>query len=232
MANKKEEKIPIGYWIVGGIVLLFFIFSMGLLLTPSESNKLNLKNCTNLLQNSSVSINCPKLDCSTCPVKTETKIETKYQTITKYQCSDGTVKDSLSYCPQPNSTETSTEDEPTLHTINKTVSKGNFSLTVTSVGFDNTGKYIINFTVKNRSSDSEYFQPSAIAIVDSKGNQYDVKHSFDYPVSTLSETILPGITKTGYWYFEDIPKSSTTGTFSFELGFMDKDVYKWTIPLN
>ena len=32
--------------------------------------------------------NCPKLDCSACPVKTETKIETKTVTNTVYVCSD------------------------------------------------------------------------------------------------------------------------------------------------
>ena len=35
---------------------------------------------------------CPELNCSSCPVKTETKIET--QTLTKYQCWDGSIKDS------------------------------------------------------------------------------------------------------------------------------------------
>ena len=40
--------------------------------------------------------NCPKLDCSSCPVKTETKTVEKI--VTKYQCYDGSVKDNLNDC--------------------------------------------------------------------------------------------------------------------------------------
>lgn len=173
---------------------------------------------------------CPETDCSICPVKTETK--TSYETITKYQCFDGSTMDSLANCPQPNLVEDTTTTEPTLTQINKTVTKSEFEFTIISVGFDETDRYIINFSVKNRTSESQYFQPNAIAIVDSKGNQYDVYNTFDYPVSTMSETILPRITKTGYWYFDEIPRNSGFGTFSFETGFMDKETYKFTIPLN
>lgn len=43
--------------------------------------------------------NCPELDCSNCPVKTETK--TVEKTITKYQCYDGSLQSSLSNCKDP-----------------------------------------------------------------------------------------------------------------------------------
>ena len=48
---------------------------------------------------------CPELDCSTCPVQTETKTVT----ITKYQCYDGTVRDKLSDCPSIPSGTTQTQ---------------------------------------------------------------------------------------------------------------------------
>ena len=56
--------------------------------------------------------------------------------------------------------------------------------------------------------------------------------SFDYPVSTMSNTILSGVTKKGYWLFEGIPKNSGTGTFTFEIGFMDKSKFSFNVPLN
>lgn len=40
--------------------------------------------------------NCPELDCSGCPVKTETR--TSEKEVIKYQCYDGTVVDKLSDC--------------------------------------------------------------------------------------------------------------------------------------
>ena len=39
---------------------------------------------------------CPKLDCASCPVKTETK--TVERVVTKYQCYDDTIKDNLKDC--------------------------------------------------------------------------------------------------------------------------------------
>ena len=41
--------------------------------------------------------NCPELDCSNCPVKTETK--TVEKEVIKYQCNDGTIKNDLAECP-------------------------------------------------------------------------------------------------------------------------------------
>ena len=46
--------------------------------------------------------NCPELDCSNCPVKTEfkEKIVEKPVQVIRYQCADETIKDKLSDCPQ------------------------------------------------------------------------------------------------------------------------------------
>ena len=43
--------------------------------------------------------NCPALDCSNCPVKTETK--TVEKEVVKYQCYDGSTKTKLSDCSNP-----------------------------------------------------------------------------------------------------------------------------------
>jgi hypothetical protein len=42
--------------------------------------------------------NCPELDCSNCPVKTETKVETKTLTEKIYVCPDKTTVDDMSEC--------------------------------------------------------------------------------------------------------------------------------------
>ena len=55
--------------------------------------------------------NCPELDCSMCPVKIETKVETK--TITKYQCWDSSMKDNLNSCPKTEAQQAQ-EDCPDL----------------------------------------------------------------------------------------------------------------------
>jgi len=174
---------------------------------------------------------CPELNCDSCLVKTETK--TIEKEVIKYQCSDGTIKDKLADCPaveEPEVEELS-DYETSKHLINKKQTRDTFEFTVKYAGFDGAD-YKVEFEVKNIGSDSEYFQPSAIAILDSDKNQYDVGYSSNYPVSTMSNTILSGVTKKGFWIFEDIPKNSGIGDFTFQIGFMDKETFSFDVPLN
>jgi len=184
----------------------------------------------------------PKLDCSKCPQTecldvdcSECLGQIKTETVTKYQCADGSVKDKLSDCPlieEEQEIETLSEYDSSKHLINKKLTRDSFQFTVTYAGFSGND-YKVEFEVKNIGSEAEYFQPSATAILDSNKNQYDVvKYHSKYPVSAGSETILPKVTKKGWWLFENVPKNSGIGTFTFQIGFIDKEVFSFEVPLN
>lgn len=166
-------------------------------------------------------------------VITETITETVE--VMKYQCSDGTVVDDLADCPpavtEPDLPEATGSYDTNKHLINELQYGGEFSFTVTYAGFDGTD-YRVDFEVKNLGSESEYFQPGAIAILDEGMNQYDVVSSFSYPVSTMSNTILPGVTKEGYWEFDDVPATGGEGIFTFELGWSNPDIFRFDVPLS
>lgn len=164
-------------------------------------------------------------DCSVCPV------QTRDVTVTKYQCSDGSIQDNLKDCPDVAAKVSETDYNSTKHLINSQQTNGNIQFKVTYAGFDGSN-YKIEFTVKNVGSETEYFQPESIAIVDSQKNQYDVYNTFDYPVSIISNSLISGVTKQGYWIFENVPKNIGTGQFSFETGLMNKETYSFSVPLN
>lgn len=127
--------------------------------------------------------------------------------------------------------EETTNYDSSKYLINRKQTKDSFEFTVKYAGFDGID-YKVEFEVKNIGSKSEYFQPDAIAILDSKNNQYDVAHSSKYTVSTMSSTILPMVIKKGFWLFEGIPRNSGMGKFRFEIGFMDVEVFSFDVPLN
>jgi len=221
------------------ITLLISIVILGVFLSGCTTETItkyqcqdgSFKDSAELCSKVSCQTDCPELDCDSCPVKTETK--TVEKEVIKYQCSDGTIKDELADChavEEPEVEELS-DYETSKHLINKKQTRDSFEFTVKYAGFDGTD-YKVEFEVKNIGSESEYFQPGAIAILDSDKNQYDVGYSSDYTVSTMSNTILAGVTKKGFWLFEDIPKNSGTGEFTFEIGFMDKDTFSFDVPLN
>ena len=118
------------------------------------------------------------------------------------------------------------EYENTSTYINKKISKGNFEIIVNRVGFfykydwGVAKKYFrVDMEVKNIGSESEYFLPSGLVIIDSQNNQYEQNY-----LGTLNiySTIYPGVVKKGYLLFENIPETETSFRLLFELGFDEK----------
>ena len=108
-------------------------------------------------------------------------------------------------------------------TVNKKIRKGNFEVTVTKAGFFSPyewGKkkqyFRVDMEVKNVGSESDYFSPSGMAIIDNQGNQYE--STFGGTLDTFSK-IYPGVTKKGYVLFEEVPTSATSVKLVFELGY-------------
>ena len=91
--------------------------------------------------------NCPELDCSSCPVKTETK--TVEKEIIKYQCYDGTTKTKLSDCSDP---------EEYLEEIKKTTFDIDDARTKTSefVDDDYSIKELTKFTLSGNTLNVEF----------------------------------------------------------------------------
>ena len=107
--------------------------------------------------------------------------------------------------------------------VNKKIRKGNFEVTVTKAGFfspyefGEKKQYLrIDMEVKNVGSESDYFSPSGMAIIDNQGNQYE--RTYGGTLDTFSK-IYPGVTKKGYILFEGVPTSSTSVKLVFELGY-------------
>ena len=108
-------------------------------------------------------------------------------------------------------------------TVNKKISKGNFEVTVTKVGFfspyewgEKKQYFRVDMEVKNVGSESDYFSPSGMAIIDNQGNQYE--STFGGTLDTFSK-IYPGVTKKGYVLFEEVPTSASSVKLVFELGY-------------
>ena len=70
--------------------------------------------------------------------------------------------------------------------------------------------------VKNIGSESDYFLPSGLVIIDSQNTQYE--HNYGGTLETYS-TVYPGVTKKGYLLFEEVPESETSFRLLFELGY-------------
>ena len=110
--------------------------------------------------------------------------------------------------------------------VNKKISKGKFEVTVTKAGFfspyewGERKEYLrVDLEVKNVGSESDYFSPSGMAILDNQGSQYE--STFGGTLDLFSQ-IYPGVTKKGYTLFGNVPKTLSTIKLVFELGY-DKD---------
>lgn len=127
---------------------------------------------------------CPQLDCASCPVKTETKVETKTVTNTIYVCADLTQVKSLNDCKTTEQKEIETSSSDLILTINgvRTArSIGDYSLE--ELGSDE--QYIIvDFSIYNKGLEKGYeFNPNWVLVEDSKGYSY----SYSWDSSQLSK---------------------------------------------
>lgn len=106
--------------------------------------------------------------------------------------------------------------------VGQTISKGNFEVTVTKVGFFDKydwgiqDYYRVDMEVKNIGTESDYFLPSGVVILDSGNTQYEQSY-----LGTLNafSTVYPGATINGYLLFEDVPETLTSIRLVFELGY-------------
>lgn len=167
--------------------------------------------------------NCPKLDCASCPVKTETKVETKTIEKILYVCPDEktTVSDIID-CKRKfygNVTYKFT-DEIIAGDFKWTFLTNKQQKSFTSGGIFQSsyvadGTYlIIQVEVENVGKQAEHFDNSFMKLLDIKGREFISDdsataayngHSFAL-FSGFGDTINPGIIKKGYVVF-DIPEN-------------------------
>ncbi|MFA5405833.1 MAG: DUF4352 domain-containing protein [Candidatus Nanoarchaeia archaeon] len=107
--------------------------------------------------------------------------------------------------------------------FNQTISKGNFQVTLKSFGFFKTSSYFtieeyfrVDFFVKNIGSESDYFSPSNMAILDLEGNQYE--KSYGGTLDTW-KNMYQNTKQEGYVLFEEVPKDLNSARLVFELGY-------------
>lgn len=121
--------------------------------------------------------------------------------------------------------------------INKRLTKGNFEITVTNVGyFDKYEVGVMNryfrvdMEVKNVGSESDYFLPSGVVIIDSQSIQYEYTYG---GTLDMFSTVYPDVTKKGYLLFENIPDTETFLRLVFELGYdMNFNPYVFEYAIN
>lgn len=128
--------------------------------------------------------NCPKLDCSACPVKTETKIETKTVTNIVYVCSDLREVRNKDDCKNTEQREIESATSDLVITINNersSASIGSYSLE----NLQNGEHYVIvDFSIYNKGIEAGYeFNPNLILLEDSRGYSY----SYSWDSSQLSK---------------------------------------------
>ena len=107
--------------------------------------------------------------------------------------------------------------------INKKLSKGDWEITVTKVGYYNPTvqygeekEYLrVDMIVKSIAHQREYFSPSGMIILDNSNNQYEKEYGGS--LETYSE-IYPGVTKEGYILFKAPPRTVKSANLIFEAG--------------
>lgn len=163
-----------------------FILFLALILFSSCSQTLVKYQCidgsfvdsANLCSAIECKIDCPKLDCAACPVKTKTIIETKNITNNIYVCADLRQVKSLNECKTAEQIEIETTSSDLVITINdaRTAhSIGDYSLE--NLGTDEQ-YLIVDFSVYNKGIEDGYnFNPNWVLIEDSKG--YSYSYSWD-----------------------------------------------------
>ena len=167
--------------------------------------------------------NCPKLDCASCPVRTETKIETKTVEKTLYVCPDEkTVVSSMVDCKKEfygNITYKFTDEiiagdfKWTFLTNKQQKSFASGNMFIPSYVADGT-YLIIQVEVENVGKQAEHFDNSFMKLLDIKGREFisDDSATAAYNgqsfalFSGFGDTINPGIIKKGYVVF-DIPEN-------------------------
>lgn len=122
--------------------------------------------------------------------------------------------------------------------VNQKVSKGNFEVTVTKVGFfspyewgEKKGYFRVDMEVKNIGAENEYFSQYGMVILDNQGNQYEQTYGGTLDISS---DIYPGVTKKGSILFEDVPETLRSVRLIFESGYdenFNPYVFEYNIQL-
>jgi len=108
--------------------------------------------------------------------------------------------------------------------VNKSLSKGDFQVNITRFGYfkpiniepyKENEYFRVDMEVKNIGSETDYFSPSGLAILDGLGNQYDMEYGGT--LDTYSQ-FYPGTENGGYLLFENIAKFDNL-TLVFKLGY-------------
>lgn len=128
--------------------------------------------------------NCSELDCSTCPIKIETKIENKTITEKIYVCSDLTEVTDVNDCKTEEQKVIDASNYNLVITINKVRvarSIGDYSLESLS---PDEQFLIVDFSIFNKGIEDGFeFNPNLILLEDSEGYSY----SYSWDSSQLSK---------------------------------------------
>ena len=123
-------------------------------------------------------------------------------------------------------------------TVGKTITKGDFSITLVKVGYfthlkydtsgDEVTQFRLDLKVKNVANDPEYLFESNIVIVDNLGNQYN----YEYDGTLELGEIYAGVTKEGYVLFPAVNENATTITVTIKQTAYPEDIlYQFTVNL-
>jgi hypothetical protein len=123
--------------------------------------------------------------------------------------------------------------------VDKTVTKGSFSVKVSRAGFyerwerSEFNSYLrLDLEAINIAEESESFYPYGIVIIDENKKQYE--NSYYGTLDTYSK-LYPGISIEGSILFDEIPKETETFTLMFELGYdenYNSYLFSYEIDLN
>ena len=127
---------------------------------------------------------CPQLDCNLCPVKTETKVETKTITEKIYVCSDLSQVKSLNDCK----TEEQKNIDSSSYALIITINDARTTRYISDYSLDdlnsNEEYLIVDFSLYNKGiSDGYDFNPNFVLVEDSDSYSYD----YSWDSSSLSK---------------------------------------------
>lgn len=129
------------------------------------------------------------------------------------------------------------EFEHSAINVNQVITHGSFEVKVIKVGFFEKYEFSqkkqyfrIDIEATNIGSNSEYFMPSGLAIIDSQNNQHE--YTYGGTLNTYS-SVYPGITVKGYVLFEGISTTEVMVKLVFQLGYdANFNQYLFTYNIN
>ena len=222
MAKHKKDNIKLIKNILFIVALIAIVFIITRFSTQNKCVNSTTDLNQQLISNTINDKNCPELDCSTCPVKTETKIKTITNTITKevYVCSDGKQVNSSKLCVNNinydwNISSNKSELIDKLNSIKDPLG-WDVAVDITKLTISSDNVINISYTEKDTAYQVETVGQTMFTILKTTANYLKLHNKLDYDVK------INAITSNGGCMFsKNTTKKDIISILNYNIGMND-----------